>query len=206
MTPNPFVHLKTKLMRNTRFSLEYFVYIVSASSISAIGLITDSPTSIIASMVICPIMGYVSCLSVGTVLNDICLIKRGATGLFMSLGIGVCMGIQGGVICYDTLVATNEMLKRTKLINLYWEGFLAVASGAATGCSFYDGRNENLIGVAISTSLLPPAVNFGLLVPHAFKTTDDNFYVYPTIISLSTTLLHIVLIYLITNPRIIWLL
>ena len=96
MTPNPFVHLKTKLMRNTRFSLEYFVYIVSASSISAIGLITDSPTSIIASMVICPIMGYVSCLSVGTVLNDICLIKRGATGLFMSLGIGDCMGIQGG--------------------------------------------------------------------------------------------------------------
>ena len=57
---------------------------------------------------------------------------------------------------------TSEMLSRGELRSL-WVGILiAVPSGAGVALSVLGGNAGSLVGVAISASLLPPAVNCGL--------------------------------------------
>lgn len=71
-----------------------------------------------------------------------------------------------GMICFnftkqwaDQNWPTNEMYARG-LPRVTWVGTLvALPSGAAVAISLLSGNQASLVGVAISVSLLPPAVN-----------------------------------------------
>ena len=58
---------------------------------------------------------------------------------------------------------TQEMLGRGELRALWVGVLIAVPSGAGVALSVLGGNAGSLVGVAISASLLPPAVNAGLL-------------------------------------------
>ncbi len=59
---------------------------------------------------------------------------------------------------------TQEMLSRGQLRSLYVGAFIAVPSGAGVALSVLGGNAGSLVGVAISASLLPPAVNCGVFL------------------------------------------
>lgn len=54
---------------------------------------------------------------------------------------------------------TNEMLSRCEIHSLLVGIYIAIPSGAAVAISILGEKTGSLIGVAISASLLPPAVN-----------------------------------------------
>merc|ERR1719410_2654549 len=58
---------------------------------------------------------------------------------------------------------TTEMRGRGELRSLWVGVLIAVPSGAGVALSVLGGNAGSLVGVAISASLLPPAVNCGLL-------------------------------------------
>lgn len=191
--------VRNRILKDSDLNSEYMVYITMASVIAAIGLITDSAATLIASMVISPIMNHVLAFTFGTFLNDHRLIQRGLSGVFLSVGICIVTGILASLICYDTLVLTPEMLQRTEWENLWWSLFVAAASGIATASSLVHSHRENLVGIAISTSMLPPAVNFGLLLPQALKHPEDHVQVIETAVSLLLTISNIILIFISVN-------
>lgn len=54
---------------------------------------------------------------------------------------------------------TSEMLSRCEIHSLLVGIYIAIPSGAAVAISILGEKTGSLIGVAISASLLPPAVN-----------------------------------------------
>merc|ERR1712130_670296 len=58
---------------------------------------------------------------------------------------------------------TPEMSSRATITNLIWGLFIAFASGIGVALSVVGDFSSAIIGVAISASLLPPAVNWGML-------------------------------------------
>mmetsp|Transcript_26163 Transcript_26163/g.62160 ORF Transcript_26163/g.62160 Transcript_26163/m.62160 type:complete len:239 (-) Transcript_26163:104-820(-) len=98
---------------------------------------------------------------------------------------------------------TSEMLSRSTLTNLYFGIPIAFFSGLGVAVSLLDDQTSSLVGVAISASLLPPAVNAGLLFINAFiyerdEFTDPNydreFFYKGGAISFGLTLVNIILI------------
>lgn len=187
--------LRHSLLQNCCFTWEYYNYITAASIIAVIGLITDSSTTIMASMVISPVTNYVLAVTFGTFLCDGRLFRIGVIGLVQSLLFCVFFGLCAGLIFSKTIVITHEMSQRTDIRNLYWSIFVAFFSGLVSSSCLVTEKNNNLIGIAISTSLLPSAVNFGLLLPNSLLEYHNGIVFHKTLISLAITFANIFLIY-----------
>lgn len=87
-------------------------------------------------------------------------------GIFIATSVGFLFGI---IICsLDDKYGvgeglTNEMLSRCELHSLVVGILIALPSGAAVSIAILGDNTGSLVGTAISASLLPPAVNAGLL-------------------------------------------
>jgi len=114
-------------------------------------------------------MGPIMALTFGTVIQDISLIKTGllseAVGLLICLSVGL---IFGGLLQAEafqgpwskvTKWPTDQMRGRSMINSLYIGVMVAIPSGAGVALSILAGNSGSLVGVAISASLLPPAVN-----------------------------------------------
>lgn len=81
-------------------------------------------------------------------------------GIIITILVGFVFGLIVCIVDYgfeDGL--TNEMLSRCEMHSFYVGVCIAIASGAAVAISILGENIGSLVGVAISASLLPPAVN-----------------------------------------------
>lgn len=138
---------------------------------AAFGLVEDSTVFLVASMLISPLMGPIIAGIFGTAIKDRSLQLLGLKNELFGILLAIFMGfIFGLVVCtvYGERYGigeglTSEMLSRCKLHSLYVGVITALFSGAAAAIGILGGNTGPLVGVAISASLLPPAVNSGLL-------------------------------------------
>jgi uncharacterized hydrophobic protein (TIGR00271 family) len=177
-----------------KLDTEFFVYITTASCIAAVGLITDSSETIVASMLISPVMNHVNAVTFGALLRDPVLWRQGAKGIVVSTVTATALGMCSGAYFSTTLVLTSHMLSRTVVLYLKWSFLVAFFSAIAAGVSIIADRPSNLIGVAISTSILPPLVNFGLLLPNAFIGRSNSVNMHACVFSLLLAIGNIVII------------
>jgi uncharacterized membrane protein len=127
------------------FSFNYNTLLLVASVLAGLGLVSNSSATIIASMLVSPIMGPVVGLAYGTTICDWKMVKRSIRTECFSLIFCILVGMVIGAIAGPTGLADD------------WP------------VSLLDDQTNSLVGVAISASLLPPAVNAGILwVAYAF--------------------------------------
>jgi uncharacterized hydrophobic protein (TIGR00341 family) len=166
----------SKIASGSRLSFDFLAMIFVSCIIAAIGLATNSPVLIVASMLLAPLMGPILGLSLGVVIKDRRLIFTGITNEVYGLLIAVVMGIIMGAvlmpfapILYPTLPGwpTPEMASRGLLIGLVVGILVAAASGAGVALAVARGEISSLVGVAIAASLMPPAVNAGMNLVYA---------------------------------------
>jgi uncharacterized membrane protein len=112
-------------------------------------------------------MGPVVGLAYGTTINDWKLVRLSLRNECLSILFCIIIGVILAAITGATNLAqdwpTSEMASRTTL-----QGFLvalpvAFFSGLGVAVSLLDSQTASLVGVAISASLLPPAVNAGIV-------------------------------------------
>ena len=134
--------------------------------VCAVGLITDNTVVIVASMLVSPIMGPVLGCTFGTRLKDWDLVKSSL--LNETLALLGCIVI-GALVSAGAAFAeladewpTNEMEIRGDAKGLLIGMAIAIPSGMGVCLSILGGNTSSLVGVAISASLLPPAVNTGV--------------------------------------------
>ncbi|KAL3908503.1 MAG: hypothetical protein SGILL_008456, partial [Bacillariaceae sp.] len=195
---------------NAACTYDYLMYVVCAATVAAVGLATDSATTTIASMLISPIMGPVMGFTFGTTVRNKGLILVSLRNEVFSLVVCVLIGLFWGVICavgdvpFQREWPSQEMLGRGDKFGLVSGVFIAIPSGIATALSTLGQNSSGMTGVAISLSLLPPAVNAGLCWAYgAMLTTpgivpnegDDTDYFDKGNISISLTLINIVCIW-----------
>lgn len=79
-------------------SFDYLSLLLIASTISGVGLAVNSTVSIVASMLVSPIMGPVLALTFGSVINNRKLMKLGLKIELLSLLICVVVGFIIGLV------------------------------------------------------------------------------------------------------------
>lgn len=151
-------------------TFDFVCLIIVASITAAFGLIEDSTLFLAASMLISPLMGPILAATFGTVIKDKKLRRLGMTneliGIFLTTFVGFMFGLIITILDNSYGIGealSNEMMSRTQVHSLVVGILIALPSGAAVAIAILGENTGSLIGVAISASLLPPAVNAGLL-------------------------------------------
>ncbi|XP_018336185.1 uncharacterized protein LOC108744740 [Agrilus planipennis] len=151
-------------------TFDFVCLLIIATVLCAIGLVENSNVYLLSSMLISPMMGPVMAATFGTVIRDSQLQKIGVNNALIGLGLATFVGF-----CYGTVIClfcnkygendwpTFEMTSRGEIRTLWVGCLIALLSGAAVALGILGDNVASLVGVAISTSLMPPAVNAGLL-------------------------------------------
>ena len=157
----------------SEFTFDYLLLVVLASIIAFFGLLENSSVVLVASMLVSPIMGPILAGTFGCIIGDVQLRNRGIQHELISLGICILIGfILGIIFClcgvenyyassgnqWPTTEMVNRGISRSLVVGIA----IALPSGAGVALSVLGGNVGSLVGVAISASLLPPAVNAGL--------------------------------------------
>ena len=161
------------------FSFNYNVLLLVASVLAGLGLVSNNNTTVIASMLVSPIMGPVVGIAYGATIHDFRLCRKAIQTELVSLLVCIVVGAFLGMTCGHTQLAqewpTMEMKSRAHFQNLYVALPVAFFSGLGVAVSLLDEQTSSLVGVAISASLLPPAVNAGILwVCYGFYEHNEN--------------------------------
>jgi len=192
-------------------TFDYIAYVALAAWVAAMGLISNSVAVVVASMLLSPLMGPCLGATLGATLRKGSLVKLGLLNECLSLILCVLMGLLVGAIAIPSQVPSVESWPSGEMINrgtpngLVMGIFVAVPSGMGVALSVLGRNSGGLTGVAISLSLLPPAVNAGLCwmaailyrngtVPRA--PGDDTDYALTGTLSLCLTLVNICCIFI----------
>jgi uncharacterized hydrophobic protein (TIGR00271 family) len=197
-----------KFMDASKFSFNYNVLLIIASILAALGLGSNSVATIIASMLVSPLMGPVVGMAYANTIFDYKMFRIGFVTEVLSLLVCIITGVIVAGCMLPFVVTedwpTSEMYNRGSMTN-FWVGFpVAFFSGLGVAVSLLDEQTSSLVGVAISASLLPPAVNSGMLwvsffaydpETHDFDSPwDKKDFRRMGLTSLGLTLINIVLI------------
>ena len=157
--------IQKSLYKSLESTFNYVLFIILSALTAGAGLLINSSTIVIASMIISPSMNPILCVAFGIVVVNKKMITRGFLfqlfGFLIALMLGLFLGYFRGLFGIGD-EPTQEMLLR------YYPGFLdfiiALCAGIAVGFSLTNVMESSLVGVAIAASLMPPVVNIGLAI------------------------------------------
>lgn len=147
-------------------------------------------------------MGPVTAISYGISIGDYKMVRMGAVTEVVSLLACILVGSITAAFMLPFDVSdewpSKNMTDRGTLEN-FWCGIpIAFFSGLGVAVGLLDSQTNSLVGVAISASLLPPAVNAGMLWVIAahddYRTEEGHNYAVQGTISLGLTVMNIVVI------------
>jgi uncharacterized hydrophobic protein (TIGR00271 family) len=157
-----------KLVENGTPDFDYFYLIGLSTLMATLGLLLDSSSIVIGSMLIAPLMYPILGVSLGLVMmnTNISLLTRALTTLSKSLAVGLGLSVLAAFFFGDaTVYQTAEVMARTVPSHLH----LLVALVAGAAVSYMLARPEwgdALPGVAIAVALIPPLATIGIGVAY----------------------------------------
>jgi uncharacterized hydrophobic protein (TIGR00271 family) len=154
--------VRAEIRGGTRVSGTFLLLNSLAAVIAAYGLLQNSPATVIGSVVLAQELGPILGISLALNDGDLRLLRRSfvaeAVGMALILAIAVLIGLLHRGVPFG-----SEVLNRTAPTIL--DLVIAFAAGAAGAYAATTSKvSGTLVGVAITTSLLPPLAAAGLLV------------------------------------------
>jgi len=145
------------------------------------------------------LMGPVTAIAYGISIGDFKMVRMGLVTEVVSLIICIVIGLIFGASMIQFKIAEfwpgTEMTSRGTWTNFYVGIPVAFFSGLGVAVGLLDSQTNSLVGVAISASLLPPAVNAGMLwIIGLREDAEDMGHVQMGVISLSLTIINIIFI------------
>ncbi|MFB6308469.1 MAG: TIGR00341 family protein [Haloarculaceae archaeon] len=146
----------------------YVVMTIVSALIATAGLLLDSPAVVVGSMVIAPLIGPAMATSVGTVVDDDPLFRRGvklqAIGLVLAVASAAVFAL---VVRYIHLIppladVTTVGEIRERVAPDFLSLVVALGAGVAGVISLSSGVSTALVGVMIAVALIPPAATIGI--------------------------------------------
>ncbi|PTX53756.1 putative hydrophobic protein (TIGR00341 family) [Melghirimyces profundicolus] len=142
-----------------RMSKGYIWFVALSSLVSVIGILKNSPATVIGAMVIAPLINPTISLSFAAVLGDIRLVFRLAGTILFGITVPILVAVLFGTFT-DVPVYSTELMSRTNIEMI--DIIAALASGAAGALSFLKRRPGVLVGVMVAVALVPPASVLGI--------------------------------------------
>ncbi|MFQ3295978.1 MAG: putative hydrophobic protein (TIGR00341 family) [Natrialbaceae archaeon] len=136
--------------------------------IATAGLLLDSPSVVVGSMVIAPLIGPAMATTVGTVLDERDMFVRGVKLQLLGFFLAIVTAA-----AFATLVRTVHLVPpgidvlavgeiNERLAPDFLSLVIALGAGAAGALSLRSGVSASLVGVMIAVALVPPAAAVGI--------------------------------------------
>ncbi|MFC6976672.1 TIGR00341 family protein [Halomicroarcula sp. GCM10025709] len=150
-------------------ALSTFVVMTIVSAVVATtGLLSNSAAVIIGAMIIAPVMGPAIAASVGSVLSNRTLFRRGVGLQVLGVGLAVVSALAFSLLLKETLLvppgfdpfAVPQVQERLtpNVLSLV----IAIGAGVAAVFSLTRGVSSVLVGAMIAVALVPPAATVGI--------------------------------------------
>lgn len=140
----------------------FFIMNALATVIASYGLLADNATSVIGAMIVATMVWKINGIGLALVEGDWALLRRAAAGFLSGTAMIIAISVFVGLIHHDVPLR-HEVMSRTEptLLDLS----VAFFSGMAGAMAIISPRlSAALVGIAISTAIVPPMAAAGLLL------------------------------------------
>lgn len=146
----------------------YVVMTVISAVVATAGVLIDSPAVVVGSMVIAPLVGPAMATSVGSVIDDRDLFRRGIRLQIYGLAVAVVSAAAFALFVRTTRLVppTLDVISLSQFEGRLTPDFLSLAvalgAGVAGAVSLTSGVSIALVGVMIAAALVPPIAVVGI--------------------------------------------
>lgn len=154
----------------SRPTVSFHVFLVLATLLAAIAVVTDSSVLVIGAMVVGPEFGTVAAIATGLVFGRAGLTWRAARLLVLSFVTAIAVVALLSVVAWLTGLVTTEMVTRARPQTGFiwhpdrWSFIVALIAGAAGVLALTTARANAMVGVFISVTTVPAAGNLALAI------------------------------------------
>lgn len=159
----------------SRLSPAYLIMNALATIVASYGLLANSTAVVIGAMLIAMLLGPIVGLALALVDGDTKLLRHAILAEAVGVALVVAVGYLVGRLHFEIDIS-SEILSRTRpnLLDLA----IAVAGGAAGAYAIVSPRlNVGVVGVAISTALVPPLASCGICLSRGLTAQAGGAFV-----------------------------
>ncbi len=154
------------IVKKCVLSVDTIIIICMSSTMAGIGLAINNRIYIMAGSLLSRMMGPIMGASYGLAILDRELFTAGVRNVTLALSITIGLGAVIGVFFApfaETLMwPTDEMATRGVYLEMMFGAIIAMCGGASVAVSESNEDLNAVAGIAISSALVPPAVNCGI--------------------------------------------
>ncbi|MHC9296299.1 DUF389 domain-containing protein [Mycobacterium sp. LTG2003] len=154
--------LVSRTREESHLNVTYVMFLCIACMLAAVGVLTDSPVTVVGAMVVGPEFGPLAALAVALVQRRMSLARRALAALL--IGFPVAMVVTAGATLafeafgWVTLTSTRELEGVDFIFQVGPFSFVvALLAGAAGMLSLVSAKSAALVGVFISVTTVPAA-------------------------------------------------
>jgi len=146
----------------------YVAMTLLSALIATAGLLLDSPAVVVGSMVIAPLVGPALSASVGTVVDDQTMFRRGVKLQVLGVVVAIASAtVFALLVKYGHLVTPIDQITDIREVSErvapdFLSLVVGIGAGAAGIVSLISGISTALVGVMIAAALIPPAATVGI--------------------------------------------
>lgn len=147
---------------DSRLTVTFLAFLTLACLIAVVGVVTDSPITVVGAMVVGPEFAPLAAMAVGLVLRRGDLIRRAALALGVGFPVAMLVAAAGALVGEWTGLIDVGIVGALRQVDfIYQVGpfslILALLAGAAGILSLTSAKSAALIGVFISVTTVPAA-------------------------------------------------
>jgi uncharacterized hydrophobic protein (TIGR00271 family) len=154
--------LASRTREESALSVTFLMFLCIACLLAAVGVLTDSPVTVVGAMVVGPEFGPLAALAVAVVRRRMPLARRAALALLVGFPLAMLvtavatLGFEA--LGWVTLASTHELSRVDFIFRVGPFSFVvALLAGAAGMLSLVSSKSAALVGVFISVTTVPAA-------------------------------------------------
>jgi uncharacterized hydrophobic protein (TIGR00271 family) len=154
--------LVSRTREESTLTVTFLMFLCIACMIAAVGVVTDSPVTIVGAMVVGPEFGPLAALAVALVRRRMHLARRAALALLIgfpaAMAVTAVFTLAFEALGWATLQSTDELSEVDFIFQVGPFSFvIALLAGAAGMLSLVSAKSAALVGVFISVTTVPAA-------------------------------------------------
>jgi hypothetical protein len=159
-------HLLSNIVAKTVLTVDTVIIICMSAAMAGIGLAINNRIYIMAGSLLSRLMGPLMGASYGLAILDQELFLTGVRNVTIALLIiisfGALIGVSFAPFADALLWPTDEMATRGVYLEMMFGAIIAICGGASVAIAESNEDLSSVAGIAISSALVPPAVNSGI--------------------------------------------
>jgi len=149
------------LIKESHVSMDFYLLLIAATTITTIGLLLDSTAVVIGGMLLAPLLSPILALGLGVVTANPDSLKRSLSTIGVSVGIVLLVSLALAFFLGVENIANSEIVQRLEPSLLYM--YIALLSGAGATYAWAKPKlSANLPSIAVVVALLPPLCVTGI--------------------------------------------